>query len=261
MLLTQLLSVLCDPVDHSPPGSSVLGIFQARILELIAISSSRGSSRLRDRICVSCIGRQILYSWATWEALSRGRGAANSLWTSECVPPGLTISEAGATSQEKDRETGTENELGWARLWGRLHTPRVGGREHVWGEHRWAAGVCEEGLRGRQPEPRGGGGVGGAWLTLLGTVRLQRPTPAGCGSFCKWVLPAPEKAPSVRVVCRLSSSLHLFLPSCLEHCPPCAGEETEAQFRGQSKASWLVRGENRIESNLSHSQIDYPIFH
>ena len=53
---------LCDPMDCSPPGSSVLGIFQARILELIAISSSRGSSRLRDRICVSCIGRQILYS-------------------------------------------------------------------------------------------------------------------------------------------------------------------------------------------------------
>ena len=38
---------LCDPVDCSPPGSSVRGILQARILEWVAISSSRGSFRLR----------------------------------------------------------------------------------------------------------------------------------------------------------------------------------------------------------------------
>ena len=35
---------LCDPLDYSPPGSSVHGIFQARILEWVAISYSRGSS-------------------------------------------------------------------------------------------------------------------------------------------------------------------------------------------------------------------------
>ena len=35
---------LCDPVDYSPPGSSVHGIFQARILERVAMPSSRGSS-------------------------------------------------------------------------------------------------------------------------------------------------------------------------------------------------------------------------
>ena len=54
---------LCDPKDHSPPGSSVHGISQARILEWIAISSSRGSSWSRDQTSVSwgsCIGRQIL---------------------------------------------------------------------------------------------------------------------------------------------------------------------------------------------------------
>ena len=42
-----------------------MGILQARILELVAISSSRGSSPLRDRIhifCVSCIGRWVLYT-------------------------------------------------------------------------------------------------------------------------------------------------------------------------------------------------------
>ena len=51
-----------DSMDCSPPGSSVQGIFQARILEGIVIFSSRGSSQPRDWTCVSCIGRQILYT-------------------------------------------------------------------------------------------------------------------------------------------------------------------------------------------------------
>ena len=60
---------LCKPLNCSPTGSSVLGTFQTRILEWVAISYSRGSSLLRDRtyvFCVSC--RQILYCWATTEA-------------------------------------------------------------------------------------------------------------------------------------------------------------------------------------------------
>ena len=55
---------LCHPMDCSLPGSSVHGIFQARILEWVAISFSRGSSRPRNLIsisCISCIGRQILF--------------------------------------------------------------------------------------------------------------------------------------------------------------------------------------------------------
>ena len=57
---------LCDSIDCSPQGSSVLGIFQERILEQVFISSSRGSSQSRDWTCVSCvscIGRWILYHW------------------------------------------------------------------------------------------------------------------------------------------------------------------------------------------------------
>ena len=49
------------PLDCSPPGSYVPGILQARILEWVAISFSRGSSWLRDQTYVFCIGRQILY--------------------------------------------------------------------------------------------------------------------------------------------------------------------------------------------------------
>ena len=50
---------LCDPMDCSPPGSSVHGILQARILVWVAISSSKGSSQPRDQTyvsCVSCVG-------------------------------------------------------------------------------------------------------------------------------------------------------------------------------------------------------------
>ena len=56
-------------MDCSPPGSSVHGIFQARVLEWVAISFSRGSSQTRDWTRVSCIGRRILYHWATRKAV------------------------------------------------------------------------------------------------------------------------------------------------------------------------------------------------
>ena len=58
-------------MDYSPPGSSVHGILPARILEWVAIPSSRESSWPGDQIlisCISCFGRDILYHWATWEA-------------------------------------------------------------------------------------------------------------------------------------------------------------------------------------------------
>ena len=48
VLVTQSCQTLCDPMDCSPPGSSVHGILQARILEWIAISFSKGSSQPRD---------------------------------------------------------------------------------------------------------------------------------------------------------------------------------------------------------------------
>ena len=71
--LLQSCLTLWDPIDCSPPGSSVQGILHARLLEWVSKSSSRRSSWSRNRThlsCVSCIGRQILYHWATWEAPS-----------------------------------------------------------------------------------------------------------------------------------------------------------------------------------------------
>ena len=48
-LVTQLCPTLCDPIDCSPPGSSVHGILQARILEWVAVPISMRSSQPRDR--------------------------------------------------------------------------------------------------------------------------------------------------------------------------------------------------------------------
>ena len=55
-------------MDCILPGSSVYGIFQSRIVEMVAISSSRGSSQLQDWTHGLCIGRWILYYWTTWDA-------------------------------------------------------------------------------------------------------------------------------------------------------------------------------------------------
>ena len=59
----QLCLNLCEPVNCSPPGSSVHRILLARILEWVAMPSSRGSSQPRDQTCVSCIGRWVLYHY------------------------------------------------------------------------------------------------------------------------------------------------------------------------------------------------------
>ena len=61
--LLQLCPTLYDTMDCSLPGSSVHGIIQARILEWVAMPSFRGSSWPRDRIHVSCLGRQVLYDY------------------------------------------------------------------------------------------------------------------------------------------------------------------------------------------------------
>ena len=59
--VAQSCPTLCDPVDYSPPGFSVHRILQARILEWVAISFSRGSSQPRDRTQVSCFaGRRFI---------------------------------------------------------------------------------------------------------------------------------------------------------------------------------------------------------
>ena len=67
-LSRQVVSDSCDPMDCSPPGFSVHGVFQARILEWIAISFSRESSRPRNWTQVSCIAGKFFTDWAMREA-------------------------------------------------------------------------------------------------------------------------------------------------------------------------------------------------
>src|SRR5574337_493665 len=64
--VTQLCPTLCNPMDCSPTGSSVHGISQARILEWVAISFSRGSSRPKDQTQVSYIAGKLFTDLATW---------------------------------------------------------------------------------------------------------------------------------------------------------------------------------------------------
>ena len=68
-VLTQLCPTRCDPMDSRPPGTSVHGILQARILEWAAISSSRGSSQPRDQTLVSPALAGVFFTTsASWEA-------------------------------------------------------------------------------------------------------------------------------------------------------------------------------------------------
>ena len=63
--VTQSCLTLCEPINCSLPSSSVHGILQARVLEWVAISFSRGSSRTRDPTRVSCMAGRRFTLWAT----------------------------------------------------------------------------------------------------------------------------------------------------------------------------------------------------
>ena len=65
--VAQLCLTLCDPMDCTPSGSSVQGTLQTRVLQGVAISSSRGSSPPRDWNCISsCISGSHLH-WQVWK--------------------------------------------------------------------------------------------------------------------------------------------------------------------------------------------------
>ena len=94
-------------MDCRPSGSSVHGIFQARILMWVANSYPRGSSRLRDQTgvsCISCISRWILYHSVIWEALENCKWCMHDISTGK---DGLIIicwMSEGETSNKRRRE-------------------------------------------------------------------------------------------------------------------------------------------------------------
>ena len=76
-LVAQLCLTLCDPLDYSPPGSSVHGIFQAGILDWVAISSSMGSSWPRDQTPISYIAGRFYTHWGIRETQSQSNHGKN----------------------------------------------------------------------------------------------------------------------------------------------------------------------------------------
>ena len=96
--LLQSCPTLCNPMDCSLLDSSVHGIPQARILEWVAISSSRGSSPPRDRThgsYISCIDRQVFITSAIWEAHIH-TAAAKSLQSCPTLCDPIDISPPGS---------------------------------------------------------------------------------------------------------------------------------------------------------------------
>ena len=81
----QLCPALCDPMDCSPPGSSVHGFIQSRILKWVAMPSSRQSSRPRDWTCVSyisCTDWRFFTTRTTWVPMSLLRNLLSIPWPS-----------------------------------------------------------------------------------------------------------------------------------------------------------------------------------
>ena len=79
--VAQSCLTLCDPMDCSSTGSSVHRILQARILEWVAISFSRGSSQPRDRTQGCCIAGRCFNLWATREPLLKKKVTSNLIIT------------------------------------------------------------------------------------------------------------------------------------------------------------------------------------
>ena len=91
--VAQSCPTLCDPMDCSLPGSSVHGVFQARILEWVAISFSRGSSQPRARTRVSHIVDRCFTVWGTREVYWIGDTIQSSHPLPSPSPPAFHLSQ------------------------------------------------------------------------------------------------------------------------------------------------------------------------
>ena len=116
---------LCDPMDCSLPDSSFHGIFQARILEWVAIPFSRGSSWPRDQTQVSCIAGRFFTFSATMEALC----FCNSAVQGEQLRNSSTGQEGGSRSRAY-RHSACLRAARWG--WGRLILVTVQGPQSKW---------------------------------------------------------------------------------------------------------------------------------
>ena len=108
-----LCLTLCNPIDCSPPGSSVHGVILARILEWVFISSSRGSSQPRDRTRISCIGRWIF----TTEPLSREAQKYISFYFESFFPDRSVGKESSCNARDTNEFNPWIKKIPWRREW------------------------------------------------------------------------------------------------------------------------------------------------
>ena len=96
----QLCLTLCHPRDCSPPGSSVHGIFQVRILECVAVNFSRGSSQPREQTHVSCLAG----GFFTTEPMGKPRSLFSCIWFLQIFGHGYKhIWEQGKLQKGKEK--------------------------------------------------------------------------------------------------------------------------------------------------------------
>ena len=111
MLVTQSCRTLCNPMCCSPPGFSVHGILQARILEKGTISSSRRSSRPRDQTHVSCIAGGLYHlSHQNQQGTKLAAEGMGQGWQGETVLPELDPGTEQAGWRETQREERTDRQ-------------------------------------------------------------------------------------------------------------------------------------------------------
>ena len=115
--VAQSCPALCDPMDCSPPDSSVHGFFQARILEWVSISFSRGSSQLRDGSCISCLANGFFTTWTAWQEVQRAQPLRGTVLVTfrNCGKAGVVTAHRGVGSGA--RESGNRKEQDMWRFW------------------------------------------------------------------------------------------------------------------------------------------------
>ena len=116
-LIAKSFQTLCNPIDCSPPGSSVHGISQARILEWVAIPFSRGSSWPRNWTCVSCIAGRFFTIWATRETLFTIIESLQRPCVVGNIPPHFTDDKAEAPGDDVGLSVSHIIKLGDSRSW------------------------------------------------------------------------------------------------------------------------------------------------
>ena len=140
--VAQSCPTLCYPVYCSPPGSSVHGIFQARIMEWVAISFSRGSSQPRDwtqfsRIAGRCFNLCATKDAKDWEPPGNLTLKASGIWLQNFHRTGETDSWRAQTKPCAHQDPGERNNDP-TRDWARLSCQC---RSLQW-KHEWTEACC-----------------------------------------------------------------------------------------------------------------------